>query len=339
MHSEINRYSRQILFYGIGQAGQSKLSGSFVVIVGCGALGTIIATTLVRAGIGRIRIIDRDFLEYHNLQRQVIFDEDDVRNQLPKAVAAERHLRKVNSMVEVEGVVADINYTNVERFIYGADLILDGLDNFETRCLVNDACLKHRIPWIYGGAISSYGMTMNVIPGQTPCFRCLHPNVLYRVMLPTCDTEGVIGPAPFIVGSLQSAEAMKILVGADNINQGLISIDAWEGRFTRFRISSRADCPACQGKYEFLEAKFGTRTTSLCGQNAIQVLNPEVKELSLSELATKLKPVGEVSYNQFLLRFRVDDYEMVVFPDGRAIIKNTNDESLARGLYAKYIGV
>lgn len=335
----IDRYHRQTLFSGIGKEGQRKLEHSFIVIIGCGALGTIIATTLVRAGIGKVRIIDRDFIEYHNLQRQVLFDEDDIRNQLPKAVAAQRHLNKINSSVETEGVVADVNYTNIERFIHGADLILDGLDNFETRYLINDASLKHGIPWIYGGAVSSCGMTMNVIPGQTPCFRCLHPNVLSGGMVLTCDTAGVIGPAPFITGSLQSAEAMKILLGAENINRDLILIDAWEGEFNRFKISSRADCPACQGKFEFLEARFGTRTTSLCGQNAVQVMNPEVQEISLQALATQLSPVGEVSYNEFMLRFAVDDYEMVVFPDGRAIVKNTDDESLARGLYAKYVGM
>ncbi len=335
----IDRYSRQTLFFGIGKEGQKRLGDSFVVIIGCGALGTIIATTLVRAGVGKVRIIDRDFIEYHNLQRQVLFDEDDIRKQLPKAVAAERHLRKVNSSVEIEGIVADVNYANIERFIRGSDLILDGLDNFETRYVINDASLKYRIPWIYGGAISSSGMTMNIIPGETPCLRCLHPKVLGGGMVLTCDTAGVIGPAPFIIGSLQSAEAIKILVGAENINRDLILIDAWEGIFNRFKISPRADCPSCQGKFEFLEARFGTRTSSLCGQNAVQVMNPETREISLERLATQLRSIGEVSCNKFMLRFGVDNYEMVIFPDGRAIIKNTDDESLARGLYAKYIGM
>ena len=335
----IDRYSRQTLFHGIGKEGQKRLANSFVVIIGCGALGTIIATTLVRAGIGKVRIIDRDFIEYHNLQRQVLFDEDDIRDQLPKAVAAQRHLSKVNSSIEIEGIVADVNYSNIEGLIHDADLILDGLDNLETRYLINDASLKHRIPWIYGGAISSCGMTMNVIPGQTPCFRCLYPRIPGGEMLLTCDTAGVISPIPFIIGSLQSAEALKILVGAENINLDLVVIDVWEGEFNRFKISPRQDCPACQGKFEFLEARFGTRTAVLCGQNVVQVLNPQVKEISLERLATQLSPVvGEVSYNEFMLSFRVDDYEVVVFPDGRAIIKNTEDESLARGLYAKYIG-
>ena len=335
----IDRYSRQILFHGIGEEGQRKLKNSSVVLIGCGALGTIIATTLVRAGVGKVRIIDRDFVEYHNLQRQVLFDEGDIESQLPKAVAAERHLRKVNSSIEIEGIVADVNNTNVETFVHGADLIMDGLDNFEARLLINDVSLKHSIPWIYGGAISSSGMTMNIIPGETACFRCLLPEIISRGIMLTCDTAGVIGPAPFITGCLQSAEAMKILVGEGNISRDIVWIDAWEGTFNRVKISSRADCPSCRGKFEFLEAKFDTRATSLCGQNAVQVLNPETREISFESLATQLKPLGEVSYNDFMLRFGIDNYEMVVFSDGRAIVKNTDDESLARGLYAKYIGM
>jgi len=334
----INRYSRQTLFGGIGKEGQRRLGNGYVVIIGCGALGTIIATSLVRAGVGRVRIIDRDFIEYHNLQRQVLFDEDDIQNGLPKAIAAEQHLKKVNSSVEVEGIVADVNYTNIERLTSGADLILDGLDNFETRFLINDVSLKNKIPWVYGGAISSLGMTMTIIPGETPCFRCFCSAVPRPKVVPTCDTAGVISPAPFIIGSLQTAEAMKILVKANNINRDLIAIDVWEGTFHHLKISPHENCPACQGRYEFLEGESGLRTTSLCGQNAVQVLSPGVGDLSFEELAARLKPVAEVSYNEFMLRFTVDNHEMVVFPDGRAILRNTTDESLARGLYAKYIG-
>ena len=334
----IDRYSRQTLFGGIGEEGQRRLGNSCVVIIGCGALGTITATSLVRAGVGKVRIIDRDFIEYHNLQRQVLFDEEDIKNELPKAIAAERHLKKVNSSVEIEGIVADVNYTNIERLVTGADLILDGLDNLETRFLINDASLKHKIPWVYGGAISSYGMTMNIIAHETPCFRCLQASPISRGIALTCDTAGVISPAPFIIGSLQTVEAMKILVGAEEINRDLIMINVWKGTFDHLKIVPRRDCPACQGRYEFLEARFGTRTTSLCGQNAVQVLNPEVREVSFERLAAYLGPVGEVNYNEFMLRFRVDNHEMVIFPDGRAIVKNTDDEVMARGLYAKYIG-
>ena len=334
----IDRYSRQILFPGIGKEGQRKLGNSYIVIIGCGALGTIIATTLVRAGVGKVRIVDRDFIEYHNLQRQVLFDEEDIKNQLPKAIAAERHLKKVNSSIEIEGIVADVNYTNIEKLTSGADLILDGLDNLETRFLINDVSLKHKIPWVYGGAISSYGMTMSIIPGKTPCLQCAWTNSSGHGLALTCDTAGVIGPAPFIIGSLQSVEAMKILVGTGDINRDVIIIDVWQGTFNHLEISPRVECPSCQGKFEFLEARFGTRTTSLCGQNAVQVLNPRVKGVSFKELAARLKSAGEVSYNEFMLNFTVDSREIVIFPDGRAIIKNTADESLARGLYAKYIG-
>ena len=335
----IDRYSRQTLFPGIGEEGQRKLGNSSVVIIGCGALGTIIATSLVRGGVGKVRIIDRDFIEYHNLQRQVLFDEEDIKAELPKAIAAERHLRKVNSSVEIEGIVADVNYTNIERLVTGANLILDGLDNLETRFLINDASLKHKIPWVYGGAISSYGMTMNIIPPETPCFRCLQASSISNGTVLTCDTAGVISPAPFIIGSLQTVEAMKILVGAEEINRDLIMVDVWRGEFSHFKIGRRIDCPACQGRYEFLEGQFGLKTTSLCGQNAVQILNPEARSLSLKELAARLKPVvAEVSYNEFMLRFTEENHEMVVFPDGRAILRDTTNESLARGLYTKYIG-
>jgi adenylyltransferase/sulfurtransferase len=334
----VDRYSRQILFPGIGKEGQDKLAGGSAVIIGCGALGTVIATILVRSGIGNVRIVDRDFIEYHNLQRQVLFDEDDVRNNLPKAIAAERHLKRVNSSIRIEGIVADVNYTNIERFIRGANVVLDGLDNFETRFLINDACMKHNIPWIYGGAISSMGMTATIIPGKTPCFRCLWDSPDKGGMVLTCDTTGVISPAPFIIASLQSVQAIKVMIGADKIDESLIIIDVWDQTLEKFRVEPRSDCPACQGKFEFLEASSGTKATSLCGQNAVQVINPNAGSISFGSLAEHLASTGEVSYNEFMLRFAVDDHEMFVFPDGRAIVKNTSDESLARGLYAKYIG-
>ncbi len=334
----IDRNSRQILFPGIGKEGQKKLGNSSVVIIGCGALGTVIATSLVRAGVGKVRIIDRDFIEYHNLQRQVLFNEDDVKAELPKAIAAQRHLMKVNSSVEIEGVVADVNYTNIERLVNGADVILDGLDNLETRFLINDVSLKHKIPWVYGGVILSYGMTMTIVPHQTPCFRCILANPTDREML-TCDTAGVIIPVPFIIGSLQTVETMKILIGVEGINYDLIKIDVWKGEFKRFQISRRTGCPACHGEYEFLEARYRTRTTSFCGENTVQVLNPELSGVSFEKLSARLGRLGEVSYNEFLFRFQVDNYEMVIFPDGRAIVKNTNSEALARELYAKYIGM
>jgi adenylyltransferase/sulfurtransferase len=334
----IERYSRQVLFPPIGAEGQKKLSKSSAVIIGCGALGTVLASILVRAGVGNIKIVDRDFIELHNLQRQVLFDEDDIINQLPKAIAAEQHLRKVNSEITIQGIVADVNYTNIEKLVNGTDLILDGLDNRETRFLINDISLKLKIPWIYGGAVSSYGMTMNIIPGETPCIRCLWHKTEGSGLAATCDTAGVIAPAPFITASLQATEALKILTGARELNRDLVSFDVWASELKHFKINRDPDCPACRGKYEFLDAQSGTTTTTLCGQNAVQVLNSNIKKVSFKQLETKLKPLGKVSYNEFLFNFIVDSQEMVIFPDGRAIVKNTNDESFARGLYAKYIG-
>jgi len=333
----IDRYSRQTLFRGIGEEGQKKLGSSHVVIIGCGALGTVIANSLVRAGVGKVKIIDRDLIEYHNLQRQVLFDEEDVKSKLPKAIAAERHLKKVNSSVEIEGIVADVHYANIERLVAGTDLILDGLDNPETRFLINDVSLKHKIPWVYGGAIATYGMTMNIIPGETPCFRCVFPSVPPPGVIPTCDRAGVISSAPSVIGSLQSVEAMKILVGAREINRDIIFVDVWQGTFERFKLSPRQDCPACQGRYDFLQVKLGVRSTILCGQYSVQVLDPKVEKLSLKELAVQLKPLGEVNCNELTLNFKDNSHEMVIFPDGRLILKNSFDEPLARELYVKYI--
>jgi adenylyltransferase/sulfurtransferase len=334
----LDRYSRQILFPEIGKEGQRKLSNSTVVIIGCGALGSIIATSLVRAGIGKVRIIDRDFIEYHNLQRQLLFDEDDIRNELPKAIAAEKHLKKVNSSIDIKGIVADVNFTNIERLVKGADVILDGLDNYETRFLINDVSLKHNIPWIYGGAIASLGMMKVIVPHETSCFRCLIEDLPPTGTIMTCDTAGVISPAPFIVGSLQTVETLKLLIGSNEVNKDLTVVDVWAVKFDRLSFMPRKDCPACQGEYDFLKGKFEVIATTLCGQNAVQILNPRLEKLSFAELEKRLKPLGRVSHNEFMLRFTIDEHEMVIFPDGRAIVKNTDKESQARALYSKYIG-
>jgi len=334
-----DRYSRQTMFSGIGEEGQAKLLSSNVVIIGCGALGGNIATFLVRAGVGKITIVDRDFIEYHNLQRQVLFDEDDIRAQLPKAIAAERRLKRANSTVEIQGIVADVNYTNIEEFCRGANVILDGLDNVETRFLINDVALKHKIPWVYGGAIASQGMTMTIIPGESPCFRCISPILPPPGTTPTCETAGIIGTVPAIIGSIQATEAMKILVGAEDVNRELITVDVWKGTFDHFKVKPRQGCIACSGKYEYLERRFGIKTTSLCGQSrAVQVINTTVTAISLDKLAARLRNVDNVSQNEYMLRFAADDHEITVFPDGRAIINNTIDESQAEELYNKYVG-
>lgn len=334
----IDRYSRQVLFPGVGREGQQRIGSSCAAVIGCGALGTVVASVLARAGVGELRIIDRDFIEYHNLQRQVLFDEEDVKNRLPKAIAAERHLKKANSSIIIKGIVADVNHANIEGLVSDADVIVDGVDNLETRFLVNDVSMKHGIPWVYGGAIAALGMTMTIIPGETACLRCAFSSPSGQGLAWTCDTAGVIASAPFLIGSLQATEAIKILTGSTAVSHELTMVDVWRTRFDHFKIVRRKDCPACNGKYEFLETRSGTRTASLCGQNAVQVLNSEGKRISFGELADRLKAVGTVTYNEFMLNFEVDSREMVVFPDGRAIVKNTTDESAARALYSKYIG-
>ena len=334
----IYRYSRQTIVPVIGEEGQKKLRRSTAVVIGCGALGTVISSALVRAGIGQVKIVDRDFIEYHNLQRQILFDEDDIKNNLPKAIAAEKHLRKINSEVEVQGIVADVNYTNIERFVQGTDIILDGLDNLETRFLINDVSLKQNIPWVYGGAISTMGMTMTIIPHQTACYRCIVPGENRGGRILTCDTAGVLGPATWVIASLQSIEALKILVGDTSINRDLIVVDVWQDDFQHLKIGPLGNCPACRGQYEFLEGKFSTSATSLCGQNSVQVLGPPGGTISFEDLARRLKPLGEVSYNEFMLLFKTDSQEIMVFPDARAIVKNTTDQAFAKGIYSKYIG-
>lgn len=333
-----DRYSRQTAFPGIGEEGQAKLLSGNVVIIGCGALGSNIAAFLVRAGVGKVKIADRDFIEYHNLHRQTLFDEDDIRARLPKAIAAERHLSKVNSTVEVKGIVADVNYTNIEELCGGADVILDGLDNPETRFLINDFSLKHKIPWVYGAAIASAGMTMTIIPRETPCLGCIYPTLPLPGTTPTCQTAGVVGTVPAIIGSIQATEAMKILIGAKEINHDLIAIDVWDGTFERLKIKPRENCPACAGKYEFLEEKFDIKTTVLCGQSrAVQVVHTKVRAISLNKLAARLKGSGDVIQTKNMLHFIIGKYEITVFPDGRAVIKNTIDESLAKELYDSYV--
>jgi len=336
----MDRYSRQTVFPGLGEEGQRKLSNSHVAIIGCGGLGSTIATSLVRAGIGKVRVIDRDFVEYRNLHRQILFDENDIKNELPKAIAAEWRLRKINSSVEIEGIVADVNQGSIEGVVSGVDLIMDGLDNYEGRYLINDVSLKHGIPWVYGAAIAASGMTATFIPGKTPCFRCLSLNAPESDVVGTCDTAGILGPVPFIIGSLQSTAAIKLLTGVAETEQYLTVIDIWQGTFQRLKTGYRKDCPACQGKYEYLESKAGVETTSLCGQDVVQVLSTGSSKVALDELAKRLAQTREVVYNDFMLRFMADEErEMIVFPDGRALVRNTSDESLAKALYAKYVGM
>ena len=340
-YPELARYSRQMLFTPIGVAGQRRLKHANVTLVGCGALGSVLASTLVRAGVGALRLIDRDFIELNNLQRQMLFDEEDIARGLPKAIAAAEKLRRVNSSIRIEPLVTDVNFGNIETLIQGADIVLDGTDNFETRYLINDACLKNGIPWIYGGVIGSHGMTMTIRPGKTPCLRCIFAEMPPPGTTATCDTAGVLGPVVSTIASIESAEAMKLITGRGRLNEGLITVDLWENRFDTIAISGRtADCPACgRGEYEFLAAREGIHTTTLCGHNAVQVSVKSAARLDFTELARRLAPVGEVSFNEFMLRFKADGHEMTLFPDARAIVKGTTDESAAKTLYAKYVGI
>jgi adenylyltransferase/sulfurtransferase len=343
MDIELERYSRQMRFPGIGEQGQRRLLNSHVTLCGCGALGTVLANALVRAGVGHLRLIDRDFIETHNLQRQVLFDEHDVAENLPKAEAAARKLSAINSTVHVEPVVADIDRTNILELTADADLILDGTDNFEIRYLINDIAVKLGKPWVYGGSIGSHGQTMTILPGETPCLRCVFEAAPAPGEAATCETAGVLSPIVNIVASYQVTEAMKILTGhREQVNRELIFIDVWDNVHRRIKIApllGKVDCPCCgHHRFEWLDGAMGSQTTSLCGRNAVQVSHRTPARLNFEELAKHLEPLGTVSYNRFLLKFTTDGHEFTVFPDGRAIIKGTSDVDKARTLYAKYIG-
>lgn len=339
----LERYSRQMRFYGVGEEGQRRLLASHVTLCGCGALGTVLANALVRAGVGNMRLVDRDFIETNNLQRQVLFDEHDVAENLPKAEAAARKLGAINSSVHVEPVVTDIDRTNILDLVRDADLILDGTDNFEIRYLINDAAVKLGKPWVYGGCIGSHGQTMTILPGETPCLRCVFEAAPAPGEAGTCETAGVLSPIVNIVASFQAAEAFKILTGRrDKINRELVYMDVWENVQRRIKIApllGKVDCPTCRRRrFEWLEGELGTHTTSLCGRNAVQVAHRSAERLNFEELARHLQTLCEVNYNRFLLKFDAEGHQFTVFPDGRAIIKGTDDVERARTLYAKYVG-
>jgi molybdopterin-synthase adenylyltransferase len=337
------KYSRQILFAGIGEAGQERLLGASTVLVGCGALGTVVANLLVRAGLGRLRIIDRDFVEASNLQRQTLFEEADAREALPKATAAERRLRAINSDVRVEGVVADLTPENSEELLGGFELILDGTDNFETRLLVNDLAIARNVPWIYAAAVGSYGVTMTIRPGATACLACLTEGDQKSATLgaeATCDTAGVVNAAVGVIASIEAAEATKLLAGKpEALNQRLISCDVWSGRFQSIRIARNPDCRACgRREFAYLDGDAQPHIT-MCGRDSVQI-HERGRRLDLDELGRRIAqgPADGLHHNEFLLRFRVAPYELTVFTDGRAIVKGTKDPAVARSLYARYIG-
>jgi molybdopterin/thiamine biosynthesis adenylyltransferase len=343
MDTHLARYSRQIIFPPIGEEGQRRLLAARVTIIGVGATGSVLADRLARAGVGHLRLVDRDFLELNNLQRQLVYDEEDVAAMLPKAVAMARKLRRINSTIAIEEIVADVNPSNIAGFIADADVVLDGTDNFATRYLINDACVKLGKPWVYTGVIASYGMTMTIRPGVTPCLRCVMGELPAPGTVPTCDTAGIIGPIVSLMGSIAVAEALKLLLGRGALNSGMIHVDLWEDTFDKFEIGGpRPDCPTCgKREFAFLNAEAGTRLTVLCGRDAVQVSVVGAPTLNLSALADRLREaqVGAIQVNPYLLRAEIDGFQFTVFPDGRAIIKGTNDESVAATLYARYIGM
>jgi molybdopterin/thiamine biosynthesis adenylyltransferase len=332
------RYERQIRCASWGEIGQSKVASTHVAVVGCGALGTVQAETLARAGVGRIVLIDRDFVEESNLHRQFLFSERDALEGMPKAAAAVRRLGEINSTVEYRAAVADLDSGSVRELLDGADLVLDGTDNFETRYLINDYCVQAGVPWIYGAAVGTYGITMTILPGETACLRCVYPEPPAGAQ-PTCETAGVLGSITMFIAAIQAAEALKVLSGnLAMVRRTILSADIWTGRIRETNAPGRdPECPAC-GRREF-EWLDGARRApvSLCGRNAVQI-HDRTRPLDLRDLRERLAQLGEVRANDFALRFFREPYELTVFPDGRAIVKGTTDPAIARSVYSRYIG-
>lgn len=368
MSHDLSRYHRQTLLPGFGEEGQKKLLDSTALVVGCGALGTVIANMLARAGVGHLIVVDRDFIEITNLQRQVLFDESDVRDAIPKAEAAKRKIAGINSQVKVTAVVDDVNHTNIERLAginnpdYGkVDIIVDGVDNFETRYLANDVAVKHGIPYIYGGAVGTVGATYAILPhtekgdsawekaGQaTPCLRCIFEQAPPPGLNPTCDTAGVLGPVVSIISNYQCIETIKVLTGnLDKVNPTMLNIDVWENTARQFKVARAydvGDCVCCKHRqFEFLDGRFGSSTTTLCGRNAVQLTHKQNgAKLDFGDIAKRLSAHGNVTANKFMLRADITDngqpYELTLFTDGRAIVKGTKEPNTAKSIYAKYVG-
>lgn len=353
MAHDLARYHRQMLLPGFGEEGQRKLLDATALVLGCGALGSVVADMLARAGVGHLVLVDRDFVELTNLQRQVLFDEQDVAEGMPKAEAAKRKLARVNSQVKVSAIVDDINHHNIERFAEGADIFIDGLDNFETRYLANDLAVKTGTPYMYGGAVGTVGMAYAILPSDqrdaaTPCLRCLFDEVPPPGSGATCDTVGVIGPAVSMIANFQVTEALKVLTdNRDRVNPAMLNIDLWMNEFMQLKVArakQHGDCPCCKhGVYEYLDGRAGSRGTTLCGRDAVQLTHKQATGgIRFDEIAARLRRYGTVKTNDFLLRASITDngrpYELTLFTDGRAIIKGTDDTSVARSMYAKYVG-
>lgn len=341
---DLSRYARQIRYPGMGEEGQRKLLQKRALVCGCGALGSVIANTLARAGVGHLRIVDRDYLELNNLQRQVLYDEEDVRSGLPKAIAASEKLSRINSQIEIEPHVADVDARNMTELCKDVDVIVDGTDNFETRFLLNDASVKFDIPWVFGGCIGADGQTMSIIPRKTACLRCLMldgpppPGTT-----PTCDSAGILGSIINVIASMQALEAIKMLTeNLDHVSRNLTVFQLWDNEIRNLNVETlrdSVDCPVCKhDKFEWLDGERGSQSAILCGRNAVQLSSPDREPLDLGRLETKLEGDGTVERNKFLLRFRIDEFLLTIFPDGRAIVTGTEDIAVAKSLYARWIG-
>src|SRR5271166_2586631 len=333
-----SRYSRQELFAPIGPQGQQRIGHARVLIAGCGGLGSNTANMLARAGVGFIRLVDRDLVELSNLQRQLLFDEVDAHESAPKAIAAARHLAAINSDIEIEPVVADIGIDNVFDLLQDIDLVLDGLDNLEGRYLLNDACTKNNVPWIYASCVSSTVMARLIVPGKTACFRCLHRQLPEPGSVRTCDTSGIIGPAAVLAASIQASIALQYLSDKLLAPTALFVADAWHFSLDAIPVSRSGGCPCCAGQFDFLSSR-RQQAASLCGRNAVQVRPAFDRRPDFGALASRLGVLGTVQVRDQLLRLEVPPYALTLFEDGRAIVKGTDDPALARSLVARWIGI
>jgi adenylyltransferase/sulfurtransferase len=341
MEVPLERYGRQMLLPGWGEEGQRLLGAKTATVVGCGALGSHTASHLVRAGVGRLILADRDFVEWHNLPRQALYSEADALAGIPKAIAAANRLRQINSLVEIEEHVVDVNADTVEDLIAGSDLVLDGADNFEVRYLVNEACVRHGIPWVYGGVLGTYGLTAPIVPGETPCLRCMLGPMPPPGAVPTCETAGVLGTIVAMIAALEATEGLKLLLErGDEVLRSLAMVDVWKGDMERVEThKGAASCPVCdEGRYEMLESDPGQFAVALCGRSAVQITPRPARRLDLARLAERLGESGLVGANEHLLRLEVEGAQLTVFADGRTIVKGTGDVAQARALFARYVG-
>jgi adenylyltransferase/sulfurtransferase len=338
---DLQRYRRQIVLPGFGEAAQDRLSSATVTVLGCGAIGAAGASVLARAGVGTLRLVDRDWVDRSNLQRQCLFDEDDVAADLPKAEAARRKLARANPEVRIEAVVVDVDRASVRSLVDGTDLVLDGADNFELRLLANEACVAAGVPWVHGAVLGTYGIQWTMLPGETACYACLVETVPPPGAVPTCETAGVLASTVLAVSALQTAEALKILTGnRDRVRRTLAAFDLWDGHRTEVAVGRAGNCAVCgQRRFDRLEGKGAGSATTLCGRNAVQIPAPTGVSLDLDVVAARLSGTGRVRHNRFLLRLEVEDLEITLFPDGRIVVGGTAEPGRARAMVARYLGM